>query len=174
MITVDDIKDFHLDSVSSVVLLETLEISHSLWPAPIRIVTNHPDGISVTLENGQPAIFEFIPLLIQRGNTSDDLDQTLNITVGDLGEIVPPLIQKIRDASSDEKPQVIYRSFAFDAASMVLTKQTPIEIIRGLSVAKMNQDYQATTFEAATSGKNSVKTGRTYNFKEYPDLRGLI
>ena len=174
MITVDDIKDFHLDSVSSVVLLETLEISHSLWPAPIRIVTNHPDGVAVTLENGQPAIFEFIPLMIQRGNTSDDLDQTLNITVGDLGEIVPPLIQKIRDASSDEKPQVIYRSFAFDAASMVLTKQTPIEIIRGLSVAKMNQDYQATTFEAATSGKNSVKTGRTYNFKEYPDLRGLI
>lgn len=174
MITVDDIKDFHLDSVSSVVLLETLEISHSLWPAPIRIVTNHPDGISVTLENEQPATFEFIPLMIQRGNTSDDLDQTLNITVGDLGEIVPPLIQKIRDASSDEKPQVIYRSFAFDAASMVLTKQTPIEIIRGLSVAKMNQDYQATTFEAATSGKNSVKTGRTYNFKEYPDLRGLI
>jgi hypothetical protein len=174
MITVDDIKDFHLDSVSSVVLLETLEISHSLWPVPIRIVTNHPDGVAVTLENSQPAIFEFIPLMIQRGNTSDDLDQTLNITVGDLGEIVPPLIQKIRDASSDEKPQVIYRSFAFDAASMVLTKQTPIEIIRGLSVAKMNQDYQATTFEAATSGKNSVKTGRTYNFKEYPDLRGLI
>jgi len=174
MITVDDIKDFHLDSVSSVVLLETLEISHSLWPAPIRIVTNHPDGVAVTLENGQSATFEFIPLMIQRGNTSDDLDQTLNITVGDLGEIVPPLIQKIRDASSDEKPQVIYRSFAFDAASMVLTKQTPIEIIRGLSVAKMNQDYQATTFEAATSGKNSVKTGRTYNFKEYPDLRGLI
>lgn len=174
MITVDDIKDFHLDSVSSVVLLETLEISHSLWPDPIRIVTNHPDGISVTLENNQPATFEFIPLMIQRGNTSDDLDQTLNITVGDLGEIVPPLIQKIRDASSDEKPQVIYRSFAFDAASMVLTKPTPIEIIRGLHVAKMNQDYQATTFEAATSGKNSVKTGRTYNFEEYPDLRGLI
>lgn len=174
MITVDDIKDFHLDSVSSVVLLETLEISHSLWPTPIRIVTNHPDGVAVTLENNQQAFFEFIPLMIQRGNTSDDLDQTLNITVGDLGEIVPPLIQKIRDASSDEKPQVIYRSFAFDAASMVLTKQTPIEIIRGLSVTKMNQDYQATTFEAATSGKNSVKTGRTYNFKEYPDLRGLI
>lgn len=174
MITVDDIKDFHLDSVSSVVLLETLEISHSLWPAPIRIVTNHPDGVAVTLENNQQAFFEFIPLMIQRGNTSDDLDQTLNITVGDLGEIVPPLIQKIREASSDEKPQVIYRSFAFDAASMVLTKPTPIEIIRGLYVAKMNQDYQATTFEAATSGKNSVKTGRTYNFKEYPDLRGLI
>lgn len=174
MITVDDIKDFHLDSATSVVLLETLEISHSLWPDPIRIVTNHPDGISVTLENGQPATFEFIPLMIKRGNTSDDLDQTLNITVGDLGEVVPPLIQKIREASSDEKPQVIYRSFAFDAASMVLTKPTPIEIIRGLYVAKMNQDHQATTFEAATSGKNSVKTGRTYNFEEYPDLRGLI
>lgn len=174
MITVDDIKDFHLDSATSVVLLETLEISHSLWPDPIRLVTNHPDGISVTLENGQSATFDFIPLMIQRGNTSDDLDQTLNITVGDLGEVVPPLIQKIRVASSDEKPQVIYRSFAFDAASMVLTKPTPIEIIRGLYVAKMNQDHQATTFESATSGKNSVKTGRTYNFEEYPDLRGLI
>ena len=174
MITVDNIKDFHLDSVASVVLLETIEINHSLWSEPIRIVTNHPDGISVTLENDQVAFFEFIPLLIKRGNTSDDLDQTLSITVGDLGEVVPPLIQKIRDASSDEKPQVIYRSFAFDAASMILTKQRPIEIIGGMYVAKMNRDYQATTFEAATAGKNSVKTGRTYNFKDFPDLRGLI
>lgn len=174
MITVDDIKDFHLDSTASVVLLETLEISHSLWPNPIRLVTNHPDGVSVTLENGQPATFEFIPVMIQRGNTSDDLDQSLKITVGDLGEVVPPLINLIEDASSDEKPQVIYRSFAFDAASMVLTKPSPIELIRGLYVAQMNQDHQATTFEAATSGKNSVKTGRTYNFKDYPDLRGLI
>lgn len=174
MITVDDIKDFHLDSVSSVVLLETIETSHSLWDEPIRIVTNHPDGVAVTLENDQPAFFEFVPLLAQRGNTSDDLDQTLNITVGDLGEVLPPLVKKIHDAASDEKPQVVYRSFAFDAASMTLTKPTPIEIIRGLHVSKMNRDHQATTFEAATSGKNSVKTGRTFNFEGYPDLRGLI
>ena len=174
MITVDDIKDFHLDSAASVVLLETIEVSHSLWDEPIRIVTNHPDGVTVTLENDQQVFFEFIPLILQKGTTSDDLDQSINITVGDLGEIVPPLNKKIRDASSDEKPQVVYRSFAFDSVSMALTKPTPIEIIRGLSVAKMNQDYQATTFEAATSGKNSVKTGRTYNFEDYPDLRGLI
>ena len=173
-ITVNDIKDFHLDSAASVVMLETLEINHSLWSAPIRIVTNHADGVTATLENDEVATFEFAPLLIKRGATSDDLDQSLSITLGDLGEIVPPLIKQIREANSDEKPQVIYRSYAFDVVSMQLTKQKPIEIIKGLAIKQMNRDHQATTFEAKTSDKNAVKTGKTYNLNDFPDLKGLL
>lgn len=174
MPTIDDIKDYHLDSAPSIALLETLEISHSAWPEPLRIVTNHADGINVTLEDGISAFFEFAPLLIKRGNTSDDLDQSLSITLGDLGEIVPPLIRQIRDAGSDENPSVTYRAFAFDAASMTLVKSRPIDVIKGLLIKTMSRDHQATSFEAKTSDKNATRTGRVYNLRDYPDLKGLL
>lgn len=173
-ITIDDIKDFHLDSESSIVLLETIEITHSSWINPIRVVTNHSDGLNATLENDTLAFFEFAPLIIKRGNSANDLDQSLDITLGDLGEIVPPLIQSIRDAGNDEQPEVIYRSYAFDVVSMTLTKPKPIDVVKGLKIRRMNRDHQATSFEAKTSEKNTVRTGKLYSLQDYPDLRGLL
>ncbi|MBO1529658.1 DUF1833 family protein [Psychrobacter sp. F1192] len=170
----DDIKDLHLDSSPSIALLETLEVSHSLWSEPIRIVTNHADGVDAMLETGEVVSFEFAPLIINKGMTSDDLDQNLNITLGDLGEIVPPLIKQIRDAASDEFPQVTYRAYAFNTASMTFAKDKPIDIIKGLNIEQMSRDHQATTFDAKTSDKNTVKTGRPYSLDEYPDLKGLL
>ena len=173
-VTINDIKDLHLDSSPSIAALETLEISHSLWPKPIRIVTNHADGIDAMLETGEVVNFEFAPLLINKGTTSDDLDQNLNITLGDLGEIVPPLIKQIRASDSDEYPQVIYRQYAYDVASMSFAKDKPIDIIKGLFVEQMSRDHQATTFEAKTPDKNTVATGRSYTPEDYPDLKGLL
>lgn len=174
MITINDITDLHLDSSPSIATLETLEVTHSLWPTPIRIVTNHADGVDAMLETGEIVHFEFAPLLINKGTTSDDLDQSLNITLGDLGEIVPPLIRQIRASDSDEYPQVIYRAYAFDTASMTFAKDKPIDINKGLFVEQMSRDHQATTFDAKTPDKNTVKTGRPYSPDYYTDLQGLL
>lgn len=174
MITIDDIKELHLDSATSVALLETIEVRHSLWPNPVRIVTNHADGIDAMLETDEVVNFKFAPLLINKGKTSDDLDQNLNITLGDLGEIVPPLIKQIREADSDEYPEVIYRGYAFDTATNAFAKDKPIDVMKGLFIEQMSRDHQATTFDAKTSDKNTVSTGRTYNPRDYPDLKGLL
>ena len=174
MPTINDIKDFHLDSTPQIALLETLEVSHSAWATPIRIVTNHADGLSARNELGQFVNYQFAPLLVTKGTTTDNLDQNLKITLGDLGEIIPPLIDAIRAANSDEYPQVTYRAYAYDAGSMLLAKETPIDVIKGLVVTAMSRDSQATSFEAKTIDKNSVKTGRTYNLNDYPDLKGLL
>lgn len=174
MVTIDDIKDFHLDSSPSIASLETLEVSHSLWPKPVRIVTNHADGIDAMLETGEIVNFEFAPLLINKGMTSDDLDQNLNITLGDLGEIVPPLIKQIRASESDEHPQVIYRQYAFDTSAKAFAKPKPIDIMKGLYVEQMSRDHQATTFDAKTRDKNTVSTGRPYTTVSHPDLKGLL
>jgi len=173
-VTIDDIKDLHLDSAPSIAALETIEVSHSLWPTPIRIVTNHADGIDAMLETGDVVHFEFAPLLINKGKTSDDLDQSLNITLGDLGEVVPPLIKQIRSSDSDEHPQVIYRQYAYDVATMSFAKDKPIDIIKGLFVEQMSRDHQATTFDAKTPDKNTVATGRPYTPDKYPDLKALL
>ena len=52
MVTINDIKDFHLDSAPQIALLETLEVSHSTWDKPIRIVTNHADGLTGAMRLG--------------------------------------------------------------------------------------------------------------------------
>lgn len=171
---IDDIKSFHLDSTPSIALLETLEVSHSTWEKPIRVVTNHADGLTARNELGQYVTYQFAPLLIGKGETSDNLDQNLKITLGDLGETIPPLIDKIRIADSDELPQVVYRAYAFDASAMMLAKETPIDIIKGLVVTTMSRDAHATTFEAKTADKNMLKTGRIYTIYDYPDLKGLL
>ncbi|MDO5770048.1 MAG: DUF1833 family protein, partial [Psychrobacter sp.] len=114
MPSIDDIKDFHLDSAPSVALLETIEATHSTWPEPMRIVTNHENGFHARNELGQFIHYQFAPLIVNKGSVSDDLDQSLNITLGDLGEILPPLIKKIREAESDEMPTITYRAYAYD------------------------------------------------------------
>lgn len=174
MPNINDIKAFHLDSSPAIALLETLEVSHSTWDKPIRIVTNHADGLTARNERGQYVVYQFAPLLIGKGDTSDNLDQSLKITLGDLGEIVPPLIDSIRNADSDELPEVTYRAYAFDAASMTLAKETPIDVIGGLVVTSMSRDTHATTFEAKTADKNILRTGRIYTINDYPDLKGLL
>ena len=174
MPTINDIKDFHLDSAPSIALLETIEATHSTWPEPMRIVTNHENGFHARNELGQFIHYHFAPLIVNKGSVSDDLDQSLNITLGDLGEILPPLIKKIREAESDEMPTITYRAYAFDAASMSLVKETPIDIIKGLPVQTMSRDHQGTTFEARTNSKNAVVTGRLFTPNDYQDLRGLL
>jgi hypothetical protein len=173
MPTINDIKDYHLDSAPSVALLETIEATHSAWPESLRIVTNHADGFYARNELGQFTHYQFAPLLVNKGSVSDDLDQSLNITLGDLGEVLSPLIKQIRDVESDEMPKVTYRAYAYDVASMSLVKETPIDMIKNLPVQTMSRDHQATTFEARTSSKNAVVTGRTFNPNDYQDLKGL-
>ncbi|CAM3969845.1 hypothetical protein PSAR109036_01805 [Psychrobacter arenosus] len=174
MPTINDIKDIHLDSRPSIALLETIEAKHSAWGTSLRIATNHADGFEARNELGQFTQYQFAPLIINKGSVSDDLDQSLNITLGDLGEILPPLIKQIRDADSDEMPSVTYRAYAYDVASMSLAKETPIDIIKNLPVQTMSRDHQGTTFEAKTESKNAVVVGRTFNPNDYQDLKGLL
>lgn len=163
-----DLTEFHLDSSPAVVLLECIEIKHSLWPNPLRYVTNHADGITVKHEDGLSYAYEFIPLQLNKGGTADNLDQSISITVGDLGQVVPQLIKLIRDANSEERPQVIYRAY------MSSNLDSPTHIIDGLGVEVMSRDQQATTFDAVAQRLNSVGTGRIYTVDEFPSLKGFF
>ena len=163
-----NLTEFHLDSSPAVVLLECIEVKHSLWPSPLRYVTNHADGITVKHENGQSYVYEFMPLQINKGNTSDNLDQSLRITVGDLGQVVPQLVKLIRDANSVERPKVTYRAY------MSSNLESPTHIVDGLEVEAMSRDHQATTFDAAAQRLNSVGTGRLYTVDEFPSLKGFF
>ncbi len=163
-----DLTEYYLDSSPSVRLLECIEIKHSLWPVSLRYVTNNTYGMTVKHEDGETAVYEYMPLQIRRGNTADNLDQTLSITVGDLGEVVPQLLKIIRDADSEERPQVIYRCYSSSNLDMPIDRQA------GLEVETMSRDPQATTFDVASQRLNSVGTGRLYTVDEFPGLKGFF
>ena len=163
-----DLTEFHLDSSPSTVLLECIEIQHSLWLNSLRYVTNYADGITVIHEDGLSYAYEFIPLQIGKSGTADNLDQSISITIGDLGQIVPKLIKLIRDANSEERPKVTYRAY------MSNNLESPTHIINGLEVETMSRDQQATTFDSVAQRLNSVGTGRLYTVDEFPSLKGFF
>jgi Domain of unknown function (DUF1833) len=86
---------FFLNSSSSVVQLETVDIYHPNFSKRYRVVRNALNGLTATLEDSSVGIFEYYPLKIVPTGSSDDLDQTLSIQFGDLGSILPMEIDRV-------------------------------------------------------------------------------
>lgn len=163
-----DLDKFHLDASPSAAMLELIEISHRLWPQPLRYVTNHADGVTVKHEDGLVYNYEFMPVQINKGANSDDLDQTLKITVGDLGQVVPQLLKIIRDANNFERPSVVYRAHSSN------NLDSPLQVVKGYEVEDRSTDHQATTFNAATKRANSTGTGMFYTVDNFPSLKAFF
>lgn len=164
----NELEDFHLDSSPSVAMFECIEVSHNLWPEPLRYVTNNAFGITATNEDGKQAVYQYMPIKISKGSTSDNLNQKINITVGDLGQVVPHLLKTISDADSREAIKVIYRAFASN------NLDRPMDVVMGLEAVNMNRDWQGTTFDAAASGTNLTGCGRIYTSELCPSLKSLF
>lgn len=162
------LEQYHLNSAPSVVLIQCIEIKHSLWPSPLRYVMNHGDGVTVRHEDGVSAFYEYMPLDLKRGNTSDNLDQKLTITVGDLGEVVPQLLKRVRAAKTEECPEVIFRQY------FSTNLNSPIEVVSQMYVTNSSRDMQGSTFEAGAQKLNVVGTGERYTVEMFPSLRGFM
>ncbi|OTG58866.1 MULTISPECIES: DUF1833 family protein [Acinetobacter] len=156
----------YLFAVEPAYLIECVEIKHSLWDTALRYVINLADGVSVGHDSSY-FNYEYVPLSIDKGSTSDDLDQTLSITIGDLGEIVPGLIDQIFDSDSTERPTVTYRAYSS------LDLSTPLLVIDNLEITDQSSDYQGTTFNAEAPKLNITGTGLLFTKANFPTLIGF-
>ncbi|MBC9229203.1 hypothetical protein HI850_007655 [bacterium SPL81] len=153
-------------SQNNAYLIECIEIRHSLWSQPLRYVTNVADGVTVKQE-GVEEFYQYAVLKVDRGSVSDDLDQKLSITVGDLGLVVPNLVDLIIDSESLERPQVTYHAYSS------LDLENPILKVDHLEITNQNNDYQGTTFEAEAEHLNEVGTGLLFTKENFPTLVGF-
>lgn len=129
--------DFFLNSSSSVVQLELLEIAHPNFSKTYRIVRNAINGVTVTLEvipgeDPVVATFDYYPVRITPTGSSNDLDQNLQVIFGDLGQILPTeldlvlakrgLVNGSFDASAANPPDAwtVYHTGAAPTLSYVL------------------------------------------------------
>lgn len=161
--------EFFLKSKSSVVQLETLEISHPNFTKVYRIVRNAVEGVTLTLENDTQATFDYYPLQIENAGVRDDLDQAIKINLGDLGEVLP---KELDEVSSNDgfgtKPIVIYRTYRSDDLSRPLFGPVTLE------VSSFAFNREGSTFEAKAPSLNINKTGELYKLDRFPMLRGFL
>lgn len=87
--------DFFLNSSTSVVQLDTFELSHPSFTKTYRFVRNAIAGVTVTLEDATVKTFDYYPARVVPTGSKNDLDQTLEITFGDLGQILPQELDRI-------------------------------------------------------------------------------
>lgn len=164
-----DYAAYFLGSRSSVVYLETLQIAHPNFTRTYWIVRNAIGGIVAHLENGSSQAFEYYPLRIKPTGSSDDLDQTLAVDLGDLGDIIPGELDAIEAAGGMSiKPAVTYRAYRSDDLTTVLAGPLRLEI------ADLSSNREGSSFQAKAPSLNINRTGELYRIERFAMLRGFL
>jgi hypothetical protein len=161
--------DYFLRSSSSIVQLELIEISHPSFSKVYRVVRNAVAGVTVTLETNEVFFFEYFPLQISMGSTRDDLDQSITINLGDLGEILPKELDAVKSANTfSTKPVVTYRTYRSDDLTAPMLGPVLLE------VDNLAFNKEGVSFEAKAPSLNVSKTGEVYKLDRFPMLRGFL
>lgn len=161
--------EFFLNSKSSVVELECLEISHSLFSQVYYVVRNATKGVTVTHENTTSHDYVYYPMRLSLSGPSDDLDHILSVSFGDLGEIIPAEIDRVKAGNGfDELPIIKYRTYRSDDLETVLSG--PIL----LQVKPFSFTRDGVTLEAKAPSLNVATTGEVYSYARFPMLKGLL
>lgn len=162
--------EYFLNSRSSVVQLECIEISHPGFTKTYRLVRNAVKGVTVTLETGGTAFFEYYPMKLLPQSAKSDLDHSISLTFGDLGEVLPQELDAVMNypKGMDIKPIVRYRVYRSDDLS------SPIYGPLRLEVDSFTFNKTGSAFEAKAASLNLTSTGEIYSLTRFPALRGFL
>lgn len=160
--------DFWLNGDPTDVRLHLVEITHPSFSKPWRIVQNWADGITVQHEDELFYDYEYVPMTIEKGASSDNLDQSLTIGVGDLGEDFPKELKALRAGEySKIRPTVNYREYN-------LSDLTKVQVSAlGLELAENNPKPEGAVFTCRAKQMNLTATGESYNTRDYPTMKGF-
>lgn len=162
--------NYWLNGTPDDVRLQLVEIKHPSFQRVYRIVQNHADGVRVKLPDGNWYDFEYVPLSIQKGTNSDDLDQEITVAVGDLGEIFPKEIQRLRNSAQYAQTEPVLNYYEYNLSDLT----QPQVSVTGLKVTDYEPKREGGVFTCKARQMNVTKTGETYNLDDYPTLRGFI
>ena len=113
-----DYVSYFLNGSSAVVRLDTIVISHPNMSQDYALVRNHRAGMTATLETGAQQDFMYYPFGLNDSEVTQSLDYGLEIILGDLGEILPMEIDRIRAADAmGTPPTVVFRAYTSDDLS---------------------------------------------------------
>ena len=105
---------FFLNSKSSIVLVECVELSHPGFSTTHRVVRNVTAGVTVTHEDDLVFEYTYYPLTIRQKGSLEDLDFGIEIEFGDLDGLLQDEIATLTDYGLDEKPICNFRQYRSD------------------------------------------------------------
>lgn len=153
--------EFFLSSASNVVMIETMIFDHSTF-SPIYVVRNVQAGIDI---DGNT--YEYYPLQISNATTSDDMDYSMQVTFGDLGTLLPSLIDLIAVAGKfHEKPTAIYNVYRSDTMDLIFGNVV-------MEVTGITSDSNGSVLECAAPQITKNKVGEYYTIERFPMLAGF-
>ncbi len=161
--------EYFLNSESSVIQLELLEISHPSFTQTFYLARNAVNGVTVTLETAASQFFRYCPMKISPLGQSDNLDQAIKVQLGDLGEELPPELDALAVANDYlTKPVVKYRAYRSDDLTVPLVGPWNLEI------SSFTFKDEGASFEAKAPSLNINRTGELYKIERFPMLRGFL
>lgn len=160
--------EYFLRGRSRVVQLELLELWHPNFLQTHRVVRNARAGVTATID-GAPQFFKYVPVKVELGGARDDLDQTVQIAFGDLGEILPEELKAVRAADGLQvRPTLRYWTFTSDDLT------TPLVGPLVYQVEEFSFNDTGATFEARAPSLNLNSTGERYTLQRFPMLRSSL
>ena len=151
------------------VRLECIEITHPSFSRNYRFVRNHSDGVRVRHENATWYDYTFLPISIEAGESGDNLQQSFTIGIGDVGEIMPYEIQRLRNGRyPTQRPVLNYRVYLISDLSK------PLSSVRGLEITDIQRKKTGAVLKCQAKQTNKTGTGVRYTLSDYPTLRGFI
>lgn len=164
-----DYSEFFLNSSSEIIQFETFEISHPNFSKVYRIVRNSADGLTATLETAATVTFEYYPVRITPSETSDNLDYSIEVEFGDVGEVLPIELERVAVANNFlVKPVFKYRVFRSDDLAQPLFGPLVLEI------QSFAMDKNGCVFEAKAPNASLNATGLRYGIDKFPSLRFFL
>lgn len=160
---------YHLVGNAHDVMLECIEISHPAFSRVYRYVRNHTKGVTAIHEDGEIAYYEYAPIKLQRGQSNEKLSQTITVTIGDLGMIIPQEVDRLYGSEHElEHPMLTYRSY------LLSNLNEPFETARGLKITENTPQPWGAMFKAQVRSLNDNKSGRGFTLDKWRALRGFL
>ena len=163
---------FFLDTPSSLVQLELLEIDHpEFLTSPHRIVRNATRGLTGVMHEGPTGPFDYIylPATITPIGASNSLLQSLEVSLGDLSSIVQPEISRLTERGAmNTKPTCTFRTYS--SADLTVPIAGPLV----LEITQLTTNHEGSTFTANAPEVNESSVGERYLVDRFPMLRGFI
>lgn len=150
------------------VRLECIEIKHPSFSRDYRFVRNHAYGVRIRHEDRVYRDYDPLPLTIRPGTAANDLQQSFTIGIGDVGEIMPMEIDRLRRGSHQTvRPIVNYRVFL----TSDLTE--PMNSVRGLEITDNQPQKRGAVFSCKAKQLNKNSTGVIFTNSLFTTLRGF-
>lgn len=171
VLSMTDYTAFFLNRSGSVTPIECIEMSHPDFESSFRYTSDDTYGVTVKHEQDGPDYFyQYQPMTIKRSTVSNNLDQKISLTIGDVDDKLILAADKSRLSSYwNVRPKVKWRLYRDDNLT------SPLVTLQTLEVASISKDDTGNcTFEAVAPELNKVKTDEIYDLERFPLLRGLI